>query len=142
MPFLRTLLVHADALYDGMSCPTPGVDIDAIVPAAGTVATPVHRDAHIPVDVVSGFHGSAVDAADVPSVVTRLLRNGRIPTTGGWNVFDGALRATAAAWRVPRLALNDNGPWRTPAVRSHETGCALADAGFARWAQSRGGMNR
>lgn len=137
MPFLRTLLAHADALRAGMSCPAPGIDVDAVVPAAGTAAVPSYRRMRIHVDVVSGFHGSAVDAAAIPGVVRTFLAGGRLPATGFWNIADDALRAAASAWRVPELPLDLNAAWKAPGRLPSSPTCATAARGFARWRAQR-----
>ncbi|HEX4775215.1 MAG TPA: hypothetical protein VFW74_00445 [Acidimicrobiia bacterium] len=137
MPFLRSLLAHADALRAGMSCPAHGVDVDAVVPAAGTAAVPSRRRVRIPVDVVSGFHGSAVDAAAIPGVVRTFLRDGRLPANGFWNIADDAVRAAASAWRVPEMPLDLNAAWDVPGGSPSEPTCATAARGFARWRAQR-----
>ncbi len=131
MPMLRSLVDHAPALRLGMMCPEQGTEISALLPIGGVTAAPSTADLDVPVRVVGGFHGTAVDPAEIRTLLRRSI------TDGGGNgpaIVDlGAetLRAAASAWHVPELPLSLNDAWDSPAAG--QSSCDFARAEFRRW---------
>jgi hypothetical protein len=130
MPMLRSMVAHAPALRYGMTCPVPGVEVQAIVPLAGRVAIPPSADARITVRTVGGFHGATVDPPEIEAYLRRTLEDGDGDAGALLERSSRVLGAAASAWHVPELPIRLNDAWDLPVDGSD---CEIAERAFDRW---------
>ncbi len=135
-PFLRSIVDHAPALRDLMSCALPGVRQAAVVPLDTAVSAPGPRRLDIPTVVVPGFHGGMLDDASTAAVVQQVVEGRPVGDDDGWSVAEDVIQAGASAWQVPGLVTDVNDAWAGDpastdcrAVRAHLRGWLAGTSG-------------
>jgi hypothetical protein len=104
-PFLRSIVDHAPALRDLLSCRT-GPPETLVQPLADSLADAQAPGGAVPAVVLPAYHGGLLTNRSAQTVVKRLLGGARVRTTSLMSLADSVLRGAAAGWQTPTLPLS------------------------------------
>jgi hypothetical protein len=104
-PFVRSVVDHAPALRDLLSCRKPGVSELALFPLADAVSSPHPSAVEISDSVVPAFHGGLLGDTTARHAVAVALRQGKLPGLDIWQSTERVVSVMSAAWQAPVLPL-------------------------------------
>lgn len=107
----RSVNELAPALREMISCPTPGVEELALTPLADAVASSEFESGSTRVIHLADFHGGLLGNGEAQRIVAEELLGREPDGSRTWSLGDRVVRALAAGWQTPELAVSVNPAW-------------------------------